>query len=798
MARDPKNTENSRRGRERRTKDQEENKHCRQAIQESIQGPDHITKLFISTTNDHTDSGSSNQPTKARRLTNGRTNIVNLSSYKLTPSEKSLLGKGLNYIPTPSREKDSKIMQDYFMFDRKLRLRYHFADKDQDPDQSTYKPSIIKPSKGWTPPSTQDINFDNYRNVTCQTLINQLNTQTRTRIKKFNLTKDERKAMKTLQDNLDIVIKPADKGGAIVIQDTENYKKECLRQLSNKDHYRYLISNPVQDLNKKIHSTLTEGLQKGLINQEEFEALYNKYPRTSNFYCLPKIHKENNPGRPIVNSIGSITEKISCYVDEQIKDLVKLVPSYIKDTSHFLQEIEKMNVDEEDILVTVDVSALYTNILHQEGLTAMKNFMENNGTPKEHSEFITKLASLVLKSNYFEFDNKIYYQKQGTAMGTKMAPNYAIIYMHWIETGFLQSIHHKPKIWKRFIDDIFMLWPHGEHKLQELLTALNSYHKVIKFTEEHSTTEIPFLDTTVYKIGNKLATKVYHKKTDQKAYLHYNSAHPRNQKDAIPYSLMIRSRRICTEELYFKQEATMLIRKLMQRNYPKILLLQAYLKARSMDRHTLIHQTTKRKQEERIRYITTYNHQNPPIKQILERNKAILERNRKGIIYKELQVVYRRAPNLRDKLIKGQIQTKKQQKKGITKPCNKPCVTCNLMETSNTITTKRNVSYKIEGKFDCQSHHVVYVMTCKHCQKQYVGETMNRVNLRIGNHKSCIKTKRDNPVANHFNEIHDTTTPDFTVKIVSREENKNKRLRLEEAWISILDTFQPEGLNNKW
>lgn len=688
-------------------------------------------------------------------------------------------------------------MQDYFMFDRKLRLRYHFADKDKD-QQPPPPQSIIKPSKGWTPPSTQDINFDNYRNVTCQSLISSLSSTPDHRKQRFNLKKNERSSIKSLQDNKDITIKPADKGGAIVILNTTDYITECMRQLSNKDHYRYLINNPEKELNKKIFDTLKAAQHQGLIDQDEFDCLYTKYPRTSNFYCLPKIHKNNNPGRPIVNSIGSITEKISCYVDEQIKDLAKKVPSYIKDTSDFLRQLEKMTIQETDILVTVDVSSLYTNILHNEGLQAINDWMQENGVSKQQREFTTKLASLVLKSNYFEFNNRIFYQKQGTAMGTKMAPNYAIIYMHKIEEGFLKTTTLKPTIWKRFIDDIFMIWPHGKDKLQIFIEQLNSYHPVIKFTEESSTEQIPFLDTTVYKLGTKLATKIYHKKTDQKAYLHYQSSHPRSHKDAVPYSLLIRSKRICTEEKFFLQEARITIKKLLDRKYPKLLLLNAYLKAKSLNRNDLIHSKTTRKQEDRIRFVTTYNHQNPPIKQILEANKTILERNRKGILHKELQVVYRRAPNLRDKIIKGQITSKKKPPTAISKPCNKPCTTCPLMNPSHVITSRRNISHRINGNYNCQSHHVIYVLTCRNCQKQYVGETGNTVNLRITNHKSCIKTHRDNPVANHYNIVHQTNLPQFTVQVIDNEIDKNKRLRLEEAWISILDTFQPEGLNSKW
>ena len=132
----------------------------------------------------------------------------------------------------------------------------------------------------------------------------------------------------------------------------------------------------------------------------------------------------NQQPRPtIVNSIRLITEKISAYVDENIKHLYKLVPSYIKDTGHFLNIIKDTHIEEEDPLVTMDVSSLYTNIKQQDRIEALKLWLKENGTNLEKPEFIGTLAKLVLTSNYLTFNGKIYLQKQGTAMGTRMAPN---------------------------------------------------------------------------------------------------------------------------------------------------------------------------------------------------------------------------------------------------------------------------------------------------------------------------------------------------------------------------------------
>ena len=200
-------------------------------------------------------------------------------------------------------------------------------------------------------------------------------------------------------------------------------------------------------MNNIIKEKLERGVQEGNITPAELDALYNSNPRISNFYTLPKIHKINNPGLPIVNSIGSIPERISTYVDENIKHLSNLVPSYIKDTRHFLNIIKDIHIEEKDLLVTVDVSFLYTNIKHEEGIEALKLWLTNNSTNQETSEFIGTLAKLVLTSNYFTFNGKMYLQKQGTAMGTRMAPNYVIIFMHSVKQEILKISKLKPMIW---------------------------------------------------------------------------------------------------------------------------------------------------------------------------------------------------------------------------------------------------------------------------------------------------------------------------------------------------------------
>ena len=85
------------------------------------------------------------------------------------------------------------------------------------------------------------------------------------------------------------------------------------------------------------------------------------------------------------------------------------------------------------------------------------------------------LASLVLNNNYFEFNDRFYRQKLGTAIGTKFPPAYANLVM----TGLLKESVDTPIVWMRFIDDVFFIWTHGEEKLETFINFLKSSYDTI-------------------------------------------------------------------------------------------------------------------------------------------------------------------------------------------------------------------------------------------------------------------------------------------------------------------------------
>ena len=87
---------------------------------------------------------------------------------------------------------------------------------------------------------------------------------------------------------------------------------------------------------------------------------------------------------------------------------------------------------------------------------------------------------------------------KSTAMGTKMAVAFANHFMAEIETKTFSESKVKPKVWKRYIDDVFSLWDVNRKDIYLFIEQANTFHPTIKFTAEISEKEITFLDTVVY------------------------------------------------------------------------------------------------------------------------------------------------------------------------------------------------------------------------------------------------------------------------------------------------------------
>ena len=136
-----------------------------------------------------------------------------------------------------------------------------------------------------------------------------------------------------------------------------------------------------------------------------------------------------------------------------------------------------------------------------------------------------------------------------------MAPSYANIFMGKLEADLLEQSPVKPHTWRRFIDDIFMIWTEGEERLKTFMEYMNSFHDTIKFTFEWSYTRVRFLDVSVMLDNRVISTDLYSKPTDKHQYLFHTSCHPNSCKKGIPFGQALRLRRICSSDAFFEKRA---------------------------------------------------------------------------------------------------------------------------------------------------------------------------------------------------------------------------------------------------
>ena len=254
-------------------------------------------------------------------------------------------------------------------------------------------------------------------------------------------------------------------------------------------------------------------------------------------FCYPKNHvlpsytfyqrfiKNTFPikGRPIVSANDCPTEKISAFVDTFLNPIVQKSKSYVKDTTDFLNLIKSIKIEHDYLIIgPLDVTSLYTQIPHNEGLEAiskaLNKYRSHSQNPKNES--IVELMKLVLTCNNFQFNKINYLQIQGTAMGSKSAPSYSGCFMTDLEERMLEAYPLKPLIWRRYIDDIYFHWQHGEEELKKWLVHLNNFHAKIKFTSEWSYDSVTFLDTriSINRQEKCLKSDLFIKPTDSNSY----------------------------------------------------------------------------------------------------------------------------------------------------------------------------------------------------------------------------------------------------------------------------------------
>ena len=510
---------------------------------------------------------------------------------------------------------------------------------------------------------------------------------------------------------------------------------------------------------------------------------------------------ESVPGRPVISNCGTSTEKVSEFLDSQLKPVMQSSWSYIKDSGDFIKKIKDINnIPKDSILVTADVVGLYPSIPHEAGLEALEKALNNRTDKKVSTGDLVKMAKFVLKNNYFEFNGKVKQQILGTAIGTKFAPPYACIFMDEVETSFLDTQELKPLVWFRYIDDVFFIWNHGQEKLDSFLEEFNRFNPHLKFTHESSKESIHFLDLNVMISNGKLSTDLYIKSTDRHQFLHYASSHPDHTKRSIIYSQALRISRICSNKSDFLKHLENMKSWFEGRSYPKKLIEEEMKKVRFFGKGNV----TRRKDAAKgVPFVLTYHPLLKSMGHIINKNLYLLNMNEevKNVFTPKPMISFRSARKLSSYLVRAKLYPE-ERVKGSLKCSSSRCEVClNVNETSTFTSTVTGETYVINHKLNCNDKCLIYLLTCNCCKKQYVGQTVDAFRSRWNNYKSnCRKHQRgvtcmQQHLFDHFCDCnHKGFLSDVSITFIDKTDPSDP-LKREDYWRSILKTMAPFGLN---
>ena len=594
--------------------------------------------------------------------------IHNISSKDIPEDIIQSLAYGHKFIHTP-KANDKLLKESFDYFFRSTRIRWVFREEDESQMPLYWLPSSWSPSGN---SNNENIELALYN------LKSRINTMKYPKHTNPNISKTHLLNLNKLLSDPNLMVITTDKNLGYVITDIDWYEKTCLDHLLStsyinvtedfyKDDYGFTtIRNLIDELSETIN-TFTE---QGILSEEEAKWILQEddFFEPSKFYVLPKIHKQPVKGRPIVPSMTWITFHLSEWIANQLNPLVtNLCQDVLRDSTHLLQklqEINKLDINFADYTVmSADVEALYPNMDITLGLDLMQQFLENHNwkTPTDRT-FLLWAMKFTLTKGYISFKDMIFQQTNGAAMGSPMIPPYANIFMHMVEKDIVMkyTLSTDLLIYKRFLDDIFMIIKRHPDSISNIKNDLNNRFPCIKLTWTSPSHTVDFLDITVWIDLSKscIQTTIFQKPLNQYSYLPYNSYHTQSMKTGFIKGEAIRYARTCSRKKDYHKMISLFTIRLQRRGYP-FNLIQDTLNTVSYSQRNEYLKDKDPKEKNTIPYIfkITYN---PQVdhkflrKQLNSFTKEIAHiPNLPNTLSKKVRICYKTPPTLHSKILKA-------------------------------------------------------------------------------------------------------------------------------------------------
>ncbi len=482
-------------------------------------------------------SGKQNDPEKV---------IFNFSSHQLSSLQKKVLCRGLNFSLPPSKLDYSDHFLQFEVFYRSICSLPVFG-ADQTLVKTRVKDTALSSFHSFNPKSTP-----------CP------------------IPKAELDALKELSKVENLVIQKADKGNCVVLLDRPDYDAKMADILNDTSKFQLLSVAPGKELNhilaqeRKLIKTLNI-LKKNKFDRNLYSKLAPSGSQPGRMYGLGKVHKPGCPMRPILSAIGTPSFKLAKFLVPILAPIT--TNDYtVKDSFTFAKDISGKDSDGL-FMASLDVKSLFTNIPLNETIDiCVENLFSSPGSKPEHLNKceLKSLLSGAVKDCSFIFNSQWYKQLDGVAMGSPLGPTLANAFLAHHEKSWLANCpsDFKPVLYKRYVDDIFLLFTSELH-VKPFQDYMNTQHHCMEFTSEcESNGSMAFLDLSICSSNGKFSTSVYRKPSFSGVYSSFLSFIPENFKYGLVHCLLFRSYNLCDSFVAFHKEVLYLKSILSRNGYP--------------------------------------------------------------------------------------------------------------------------------------------------------------------------------------------------------------------------------------
>ena len=270
----------------------------------------------------------------------------------------------------------------------------------------------------------------------------------------------------------DLVAVPFDKGTGFCVMKSSEYQEKIMEILSLSQFEKITTTRrnakePTIKEHERIINVLTGLKDEGKLDAELCQQLKPCGSQPPRLYGLAKVHKASIPVRPVLSMPGSAYYKVA----KQVADWMSVIPeAQINSSSKKIaDQIKTLELNDEEQMVSFDVSALYTNVPVNEAikLAADRLYAGDLPTPPVDKETFVKLTEISSLNVIMSTHQGYYKQIDGLAMGAPPAPYLANIWLSSFDT----TIKGDSRVYQRYMDDI--LTTIRKHELANKLDKIN-------------------------------------------------------------------------------------------------------------------------------------------------------------------------------------------------------------------------------------------------------------------------------------------------------------------------------------